>query len=215
MKTTAWHWLILLLVPGCLLVQPLDDAKPKQDGSAGSGNSSGKPSQGSAGLHSGGSTQTGGAGNKAGAGPVHPGGAPNGGASSGVDFSLFTGTWTITAGESITSCDGGPAKTETATPGGMDEFGLGTISDLVFGPGTQCEILADVYDRTASLNSATEDCSSSDATYDYYLSVAAFDFEVSGSGQTAHLTMSTSTLVSDIDGATYYCDSDYEFDYER
>jgi len=78
-KTTSWLGLALLLVPGCLLVQPLDDAKPAAGGAAGSGNSSGKPSHaGSAGHNNAGSgPAAGGSGNSAGASPVPPGGAPS------------------------------------------------------------------------------------------------------------------------------------------
>src|SRR4051794_12424799 len=98
MKAIGGCWLALLVIPGCLLVQPLDEAKPDQQDSAGSG---GKASHaGSAGQHTGGSPAAGGAGNKAGSGPgaaggsagAAHGGASNGGAPSGVDFSLFTGT---------------------------------------------------------------------------------------------------------------------------
>jgi hypothetical protein len=41
MKTTAFRWLVLLLIPGCILVQPLDEAKSDSGGVAGRGNSSG------------------------------------------------------------------------------------------------------------------------------------------------------------------------------
>jgi hypothetical protein len=157
----------------------------------------------------------GGTGNRAGSGAVPPGGSANGGATSGVDFSLFTGTWTITGGQSTTSCDGATPQTSTVAPGGTDTFGLGNISDLIFDPGTDCEILADVDDRTASLNPATLDCYTSDANYDYDLSVISFDFVVSGDGKTAKATMSASILVSDGSGGLSVCDADYTWNYKR
>ena len=68
MKIAAFRWFVLLLIPGCLLVQPLDEPKPdgEDSGSAGSGNSSGKPAQAGssshAGAHSGGSPAASGSG---------------------------------------------------------------------------------------------------------------------------------------------------------
>ena len=213
MKAIAWSWLALLAIPGCLLVQPLDDAKPIDEDIAGS---AGKPAQaGGAGRPAGGNPGTGGTGNKAGAGPVPPGGSGNGGAPNGVDFSDFTGTWTVTGGKRITTCDGAAPQTDAVTPGGTDTIGLGTISDLIFGPDTACEILADVDDRSATLNSATSDCSYSDDDGEYQLSFDDFEFTVSGDGKTAELAMSTSVLYTDLNDEAHLCYVDSSLDYER
>jgi len=82
-KTTSFRWLVLLAVPGCIVVQPLDDPKPADEDSAGGG----KPAQagsgnGSAGHNTAGSgPAAGGSGNTAGSGNVPPGGAPSSGGS--------------------------------------------------------------------------------------------------------------------------------------
>ncbi|HYQ30671.1 MAG TPA: hypothetical protein VER04_25745 [Polyangiaceae bacterium] len=212
MKTSRWGWLALLLLPGCLLVQPLDEAKPASEDNAGSG---GKAS-GNAGQHSGGSgASTAGTGNRAGSGSMPTSGAANGGAGSGVDFSLFTGTWTISAGKGTVTCDEGTPTTDTVDPGGTTSVGPGTVSDLIFDPGADCEILADVSNRTASLNSATSECYSSDSTYDYESYVESFEFVVSGDGKTAKATMTSTVYVTDADGAISICETDYSWDYER
>lgn len=72
MKTHVWRWLSLLALPGCLVVQPLDDAKSNEDlggagktshaGAPGSGGSNGMPPKGG----SGGTPSSGGA-------PTNPG----------------------------------------------------------------------------------------------------------------------------------------------
>jgi hypothetical protein len=226
-KTTAWGWLALLLIPGCLLVQPLDQARPDDDGSAGesgesgdSGNSSGAPSK----AGSGGGTS------KAGSGNAGGGGSPNGGAPSGNagdggspsggmpggDFSLFTGTWTVTSGESTTLCEGTEPIIEEIEPGGEDEVGLGTASDLIFNPGSSCEILADVDDRYATLNSDTAPCSDTDGTYNYYWTIDAFHFNVSGDGQTAESGMITTVLTTDLDdNPLISCEVQRTWEHER
>ncbi|HEY0468314.1 MAG TPA: hypothetical protein VGC79_29155 [Polyangiaceae bacterium] len=224
MKTTAWRWLILLLIPGCLLVQPLDEAKPDDDDSASAAagkpslaGSAGKASQaGSAGQHSGGSGPgAGGTGNRAGSGPLPTAGAANGGAPSGVDFSLFLGDWTVNGGKNTVSCDGSTPQTSPIAGGDVDNFGLGTISDLIFGPDAECQILADVNDRTASLNPATPNCQTADADYDYVLYVDDFQFVVSRDGKTAKASMTSVVYVYDISGNVSICDSDYTWDYAR
>lgn len=219
MKATAWGWLVLLLIPGCLLVQPLDDPKPDDAGSAGAAGAAGRgqPSQaGSAGRPSGASgSSAGGSGNRGGSGPLPAGGAANGGAPSGVDFSLFLGDWTVSGGKNTVSCDGGTPKTTAVDAGGVDTIGLGTISDLIFGVGSGCEILADVNDRTASLNPATTNCETSDANFDYVLYVDDFQFVVSGNAQTAKASMTSVVYVYDASGGLSICDSDYTWDYAR
>jgi len=220
-KTTAWSWLGLLLIPGCLLVQPLDEAKPEDGGSAGNGSGGGPSKAGSSGstskAGSGNAGRGGGAPNGgATSGNAGRGGGANGGAANGVDFSLFTGTWTVTSGETTTFCDGVDPTTEEVTPGGKDTVGLGTTSDLIFGPGSNCEILADVDDRNASLNSDTKPCSETDGTYNYYLTVDAFHFTVSGDGQTAEAGMITTVLTTDAnDNLLLSCEVQTTWSYER
>ncbi|HET7545538.1 MAG TPA: hypothetical protein VFK05_36980 [Polyangiaceae bacterium] len=222
MKTTAWGWLVLLALPGCLLVQPLDDVS---NGSAGSSGKTSTSSAGSAGKASGGSgSGVGGAGNHAGgsANPaggsssIPPGGAANGGGAGEVDLSLFTGTWTVTGGKNTTSCDDNPAKTSDVMAGGTDTFAPGTLSDLVLNPGTDCEILADVVEsRKASLNDLTLDCMTTDSGLDYDLYILTYDFVVSADGKTAQANMTASILVSDGAGGLSVCDSDTTWNYKR
>jgi len=200
MKANAWGWLALLLIPGCLLVQPLDEAKPDAEGSSGG---AGKPSSqaGSGGKLTGGSgSGSGGSGNRGGSGSLPPGGAANGGAPSGVDFSLFTGTWISTDGSTTISCDGGTPQTTPVDVGTSDTVVLGTVSDLIFGPGNDCEILADVSDRVATLNDATTECNFSDADYAYGQTVDTFQFAVSGDGRTAVSRLTTTVYVYDLVG---------------
>ncbi len=122
---------------------------------------------------------------------------------------------TITSGKSTTSCDGGTPQTVDATAGGQDTVGLGTTSDLIFDPGSSCEILADVDDRTASLNQDTLPCSYSDATTDYYAIFDSFDFTVSGNGQTAKANISTSVLATDANDNLHSCEVTQALNYER
>jgi len=224
MKTIGFRWLVLLAIPGCLLVQPLDDVQEH----AGSAGSSGKPSSaGSAGKPGGGSGPgAAGAGNNAGSGDTThagsgnapPGGAANGGGSGGLDLSLFTGNWIITGGKNTVSCGGDTPTSETIAGGDRVPVGLGTISDLVFDRGTDCEILADVTaDRTATLNPATLGCTSSDPDtgYDYDSVFLSFDFVVASDGKTAVSKMSAQVLVSDASGVLAACDSDTELQYKR
>ncbi|HKO48464.1 MAG TPA: hypothetical protein VJV79_12110 [Polyangiaceae bacterium] len=201
MKTTAWGWLVLLVMPGCLLLQPLDEVKSDSTGNAGNPSSAGS---------SGNSSQAG----NGSAGRNNGGGPGNGGAPNGVDFSPFTGTWTVTGGHITTTC-GSEMDTTVVDPGGTDTFGLGTISDLIFNPGTACEVLADVSDRTASLNSATPDCSYSDAQFTYDLAFDSFEFELSGDGKTAEATMVAYIWVSDEDGNSSECLSENTWSYKR
>jgi hypothetical protein len=116
-----------------------------------------------------------------------------------VDFSLFTGTWTITSGEITTTCPGEDPITEDIEPGDVDTVGLGTSSDLIFGPGSSCEVLADVDDRSATLNSDTLPCSATDGTNNYYWTIDAFHFNVSGDGLTAEAGMITTVQYTDLD----------------
>jgi hypothetical protein len=211
-KRAAWPWLVLLLLPGCILVQPLDEATPdsvagaERAGSAGSaaaGNSGGGPSKpGSGGAGRGGATGAGGA-------PIG-GGGPIGGA-----FSLFIGTWTLVDGQNTTTCEPGTTQTSALTPGEQVNFGRGTITDLILDPGKTCEVLADVDDHTAFLNSNTERCMFSDDTFAYDIYVDAFEFVVSDDAQTASASMTAYLEVTDADNNTSNCQSDTTWNYER
>jgi len=214
MKAFAWRWLALLAIPGCVLVQPLDEAKPADSDNAGSGNGSSHAGSSNAGSASGGRSggpAKAGSGN---AGSSASGGA-DGGAPSGVDFSLFTGTWTIVDGKNTTTCDSGASKTSNVDPGGQDTFGLGTITDLILDPGTTCEVLADVDDHRAFLNSNTAACSYSDASYDYDLFFDAFEFIVSSDGKTAKASMTAYITATDASGNMSDCKSDTTWNYKR
>lgn len=222
---------MLLLIPGCLLVQPLDEAKPDADDdsaaapNAGSGNTSGKTSHAgnssSAGRNTGGSgspaggSANGGSRNNAGSGPTPPGGSANGGSSSGVDFSLFTGDWTLTSGKNTTTCDAGTPMTEDAEAGIVDMVALGTSTDLIFAPDSECQILADVDDRTASLSQDTQPCSYTTANVDYYATYDSFEFVVSSNGQTAKATIDRSVLATDVNDNLHYCEVTQDLNYKR
>ncbi|MEI9949137.1 MAG: hypothetical protein WDO74_09185 [Pseudomonadota bacterium] len=109
MKTATCRWLVLLLIPGCILVQPLDDPKTTDGvededagsgngddipGKAGSGNSGGGPAKAGSGNsgggpakagsgNSGGTSPTAGSGNSAGRSTGGGGPAPTAGSGSG------------------------------------------------------------------------------------------------------------------------------------
>jgi hypothetical protein len=222
MKAVAWGWLALLVLPGCLLIQPLDDAKPENTG----GNN------GKAGQHAGGGPSTGGAGNKGGSGnkagsgpeggsgPVPPGGAPNnGGAPNGVDFSLFLGEWTMTSATFTRQCSNEENPTTgTITAGAKDTFILGTDesqTDLIFDLQDTglCDIYANVDDRFAygtGDQSCTVDETDGTTTYLIY---PYFEFAVSGDGQSAAVTWDVS-LLNDADPSVT-CDSELSARYQR
>jgi len=213
MKAVAWRWLALLLVPGCVLVQPLDEAKPDDDTSIPAGSGSGGKTGSSGGPSKAGS---GSAGRTGSSGAPSSAGAPSGnGGGAGVDFSLFTGDWTVTGGENTTSCDPGTTQTAPIDTGGTTTFGLGTTSDLILDPGTTCEILVDVDDRTAALNSGTGSCSYSDSMYSYYVEYDSYEFTVSGDGKTANASMVAYIEVSDANDNASYCHSTTTWKYAR
>jgi hypothetical protein len=214
-KTTALRWLALLLIPGCILVQPLDAAKPDDDDSGASG---GPAKAGSANGSSGAPAKAG-AGNAGRAGGATSG-APNGGGSGAVDFTLFTGDWTLSGGTITTRCQGAATKTTDADTGGVDTVGLGTDSgapsDLVFGPGSSCEIWADVDDRDAYLNPATPACSDNDGVYQYYLTTDDFDFKVSADDQTATADINTTVLTTELStNYQFTCTVEQNLKYQR
>ena len=102
------------------------------------------------------------------------------------------------------------------TIGTSDTVVLGTVSDLIFGPGNDCEILADVADRVASLNDATAECSFSDDDYAYDQTVDNFQFAVSGNGRTAISRLTTTVYVYDLVGnPVSVCDSDTTTEFSR
>jgi|GEM_PF-1324003 len=217
MKLSAWACLGLLALPGCLLIQPLDDAKPKDEGG----------SSGKAGQHAGGGgPSSGGAGNKAGSGPsggsgpnpsggADNGGADNGGSTGGVDFSLFLGEWTLISGTYAKKCSNDTSTTTgTIDAGAVDTFVLGTRNDLSFDledPGV-CDIDADVEDRNAygtGAQSCTVDEADGSKTY---LAYSYFEFAVSDDGQSAISTWDVSALN---DAAEVTCDTEVVTRYQR
>jgi len=211
MRALAWRWLALLLVPGCVLVQPLDEAKPNDEDSstpAGSGNtgSSGGPSKAGSGN----------AGRAGASGAPGAAGSANGGAPSGVDFSLFTGTWKIAGGEVTSTCDDGVPKTASIDAVGTTTLGLGTTSDLIVDPGTACEIWVDVDDRSAALNSGTSPCSyTDDMEISYYIQYDSYEFSVSGDGKSANASMVAYVEASDANGNAAYCHTTTTWKYAR
>ncbi len=212
MKLLTFCCLALAIVPGCLLVQPLDD--PKSDSSGGASAHAGSNGAGhtSSGGASGGAGPNGraGAGGRVGAG----GAAPSGGAPSGVDFSLFLGKWTLTAGMLTTDCGTGSPTTSSLTPGTYDTVTLGTTSDLIFDATTTCPITADVDDRTATALTG-QNCTGTDTDSgnDYDIYYDAFTFVVGASGTTAQGTLELTTVVSTSDGTTVTCDQHEEITY--
>lgn len=232
MKLVRWSWLLLaagtvvtLVAPGCLLVQPLDDVKAgsgdeSDAGEVGDAGSSATPSGGRSGS---GPTPSGG---KGGSGPAPSGGrggAPSGGkggsgpvptagSPSGVDFSYFTGLWTITSGTITTDCGAGPTDMP-AKVGGQDTFDVGTTSDLILDKGTQCEILVDVADLVAVARDG-QSCDLSDGADTYHLDISSFSFIVDDDHQTATSYM-TSTITVTSNGVDTTCDSNQELYYSR
>ena len=214
MKTTAWRWLVLLLIPGCILVQPLDEAKPDDDDSVPA--TSGGPSKAGSGNGSSGGPSKAGSGN-AGRGGSSAAGAPNGGGgTTGVDFSLFTGNWTLIGGTNTTTCEGEDPVVTDADTGTPLEVVLGTTSDVIFGPRSACPILGDVDDRSAFLNSGTLPCSENDGTYNFYSTTDYFEFAVSDDEQTAGAGISSTVIVTDLDdNPVSTCQVEQSLDYKR
>jgi hypothetical protein len=215
----AWRWLMLaavpacLLVPSCLLVQPLDEAKTDAEASAGNGTAGASTSHAGAGTA--GRAPTGGGGaHAAGSGPTAAG-ASSGGAPSGVDFSLFTGTWKITSGSRTSYCGTAAPETDAIPAGGIDVFTLGTTSDLILDEATTCPILVDVDDRVAT-GQDTQYCMYTGTDgYDYDVFFQSYTFEVLGNG-TADSTLSTVSVITDpATMNTVTCTADATFKYSR
>jgi hypothetical protein len=214
-------------LPSCLLVQPLDDTKDDGLGSGGttSGSHAGATSPG--GKNGGaGKSGIGGSGEgTAGSPPLPPAGGrggstaaggsgprPTGGAPSGVDFSYFIGTWTVTSGTITTDCGTGE-YVDDATVGGKDTFEIGTTSDLILGKGTECPLLLDVHDLVA----VAQDGQSCDVTTDTATGHYEFDsvsFIVSADHQTASSFVTTTGTVTS-GGETFTCESNSQQYYKR
>jgi len=209
-KATIFCWLLLLSIPGCLLLQPLDDAKPEgsaggpNGGSAGSGNgSSGGPSKA-------GNGNAGHAGSPA-------GGAANGGGPSETDFSLFTGTWFVQAGSTIErSCsDGEDYSSEVDWT--TDEFvegGGGSSGDILLNPTTPCALAFDVDDRIAYAQSG-QSCTLSDGdSLEQTLEFTSAAFAVDDDESTATASVEVDETISDASG-TLYCTAYWTLYYQR
>jgi hypothetical protein len=210
-RNLSFGWLALAWLPGCLLVQPLDDAKGSANGDSGGAGSGAHAGSGGASSNppgSAGATASGGSGARGGA--TGASGAPSaGGPPSGVDFSLFTGTWTVISGTVTTTCDG-VKKTTAATVGSTDTIDVGTDSDLIFDANTECPLLADVTDRVAT-GQPDQTCSFDDPTsgYAYDIGFTHFDFKVSGNGQTAIGTTDSAVIVTNpANNASQTCTSE-------
>lgn len=216
---SVWRCLMLaavpacLLVPGCLLVQPLDEAKTDAEASA--GNAAAGASSSHAGSGTGGRSPTGSGGaHAAGDGPIAAG-APSGGAPSGVDFSLFTGTWNITSGSKTSHCGTDAPETVAIDAGGVDTFSLGTTSDLVLDADTTCPILVDVNDRIATGQDAQYCNYTGSDGYDYNVFFQTYSFEVLADGS-ADSTLSTVAMITDpATKNTATCTADATFKYSR
>lgn len=185
----AWGWLAVALLPSCVLVSPLDDAKPEgAGGSAQAAGAGATPSRAGSG-----NSANGGSGNAANGGDDDTGGTGNTGGTDVVDFSLFTGTWNIDSGETKTTC-AGQEMTEQVTSG-TTSIGLGTTSDLILDPTTECPILLDVVDRTATAQ-PDQTCQTVSGTLNLTAYIDYFDFIITDADTSATTTF-YSTVVSD------------------
>ncbi|MET0795395.1 MAG: hypothetical protein ABW061_28005 [Polyangiaceae bacterium] len=238
MKAARWSWLTLAAlaaaVPGCLLVQPLDDAKSDAAGTGGSdnsgdagdngdagdapGSSAGK-SGGGAGASNGGKSGGGAGAPSAGKGGAEPtaGASAAGGPPSGVDFTLFTGKWWATGGTVETDCTDTGKSTDGPDTTTYDQFDLGTTSDLIWDADGDCPLLFDVSDREASAQDG-QTCSYVAATTNYLvnLSYEYFDFDVKAGDKTAALSAQVDGYVTDSTGGYIRsCTQTYNLTYSR
>jgi hypothetical protein len=230
----GWSRMVLaaaaVAIPGCLLVQPLDDAKSNAAGSGGSTSSGGKTSTGGknngvSGADDGdagdGPAPLGGRGGSAptaGSGPGTGGGPP-----SGVDFSLFLGKWYPTGGTVSTLCSDSGSTTPTvedATLDYYDQFDLGDTSDLLWDVESGCPLYIAVDDRLASADPNYPDqiCNIvADGThYPIEVTYKSFDFSVKANGTTATSSTVVTEYVTDTNG-TYVrtCVQDFELTHSR
>ena len=216
MKKAILCWLLLLSIPGCLLVQPLDETKP--DGSTGgaSGNSAGRANGSGGDAPKAGSGNAGRGGSPAGGSPA--GGGANGGGPSGVDFSLFTGTWLVQEGSTIErSCSDG--KDYSAAIGlAADEFvegSGGSSGDILLNPETPCPLAFDVDDRIAYARSGQSCTLYDDNALEHTLEFSSAAFAVSDDESVATAIAEVDETISDGSSAPLYCTAYWTIYYER
>jgi hypothetical protein len=195
-RILGWGWLLLAVVPGCLLVQPLDGAASSDDGDD-SSSSAGASAAGSSGSHAGAVNSRAGA-------TSSPGGRAGAPGAPGVSAKLapFVGTWTVVSGTLTLTCPGVAPSSEAAS--GTETWAPGTVSDLVQ-PGfdVDCDFNANVNARTAtglpgqSCTESSTDDTSGDAIVQNF-SFESFKFVVSSDGTTATQTFSGSDDYRDI-----------------
>lgn len=208
MKSIPWLWFALTLVPGCLLVQPLDEAKSDAEvGGAADGASAGRStvagSDGAGATHAGGSSGASPAGGRAGS-------APNGGGPPTVDPSAaFLGIWVLTDGSITLNCGGSPQVSQLTN--GSADWHVGTTSDLVqTSEGTPCELLANVQGRVAAgapNQQCTESGLDSDGNpYSQDLVIENYAFTINANGVNAkELFSGTDAYTDGISGVTTNC----------
>jgi hypothetical protein len=175
MKNLGWLWLLLAVVPGCVLVQPLDNAAPSSDGGDSSSSHAGSGNAGSSSSHAGSSSS--GAGGSGG----------SGGSPSSSKLAPFLGTWTATSGTLTLTCPGiAPSNTDAT---GSETWSPGTASDLVaIGFESTCNFNANVSGKVATGLPRQVCNESSTAT--------------NGDAITQSLTFTSLTFVVSADGAT-------------
>ena len=216
MKSVPWLWFALTLVPGCLLVQPLDAAKSDAEvggaaGSASAGRSSVAGSDGAGATHAGGSSGASAAGGGGGSAPNGVGGSvPVGGGPATVDPSAaFLGIWVLTDGSITLNCGGTP-QVSPLTDGSAD-WHAGTTSDLVqTSEGTPCELLANISGRAAvgePNQKCTESGLDSDGNpYSQALVIENYAFTINANGVNAkELFSGTDAYTDGISGMTTNC----------
>lgn len=207
MKARAFGWLLWALLPGCLFVQPLDEAKSDAEANAGR-TSSGNASAGGA---SGSGTKPSG-----GAGPTPAGGrggSPPGGAGGPAQDPLlaFTGIWVLTDGAITLNCGG--THTTSALSDGSADWQIGTTSDLVqTAEGASCELRANVSARVA-IGDGTQYCTESGlnpqgSPYTQNLSIDNYTFTLSSNGMNAKEAFSGTIDYTDL---TTYITSTCDF----
>jgi len=222
LKAMSWRWALLAFIPGCVLLQPLDEAKSDNTGGnagsashAGNGNAGHPASGGSgpapgAGAGGSGPTPGGGAG---GSGPAPSGGRggapPNpgtGGAAPTDSLALFTGMWVLTTGSITLNCPGSPATTNPLTEGSA-EWMPGVTSDLVqTAGGTDCELRANISGRVATAEPSQEcvesGTNSEGQPYSQDLTIYQYTFTVGSTGKTANEAFYGSVDYTDITGTS-------------
>jgi hypothetical protein len=216
-KTTIFCWLLLLSVPGCLLLQPLDEAKPEVSAGGPNGGSAGGANGGSAGKGNGSSGGPSKAGNGSAGGDSPAAGAANGGGPSETDFSLFTGTWLVQEGSTIErSCSDGEDYSNEVdwTADEFVEGGGGSSGDILLNPMTPCALAFDVDDRIAYAQSG-QSCTLSDGdSLEQTLEFTSAAFAVDDDESTATASVEVDETISDASG-TLYCTAYWTLYYQR